>query len=98
MTKSPLPPHVTIKPPPNEHETPFAKRDVSQNYHYGHKSNPVQQIESIDVEHEPRNVRVPDHVFSVCVWGSKVKKRTNHTELTEGSGRHEDRRELGLGR
>ena len=25
MWRSPLPPHVTIKPPPNEHETPFAK-------------------------------------------------------------------------
>ena len=29
MEKSPLPPHVTIKTPPNEHETPFAKQTVS---------------------------------------------------------------------
>ena len=28
-TKSPLPPYVTIKTPPSEHETPFAKQVVS---------------------------------------------------------------------
>ena len=35
-----------------------------------HKSKPVWQIESVDdVEHEPRSAKIPDRVFSVCVWG-----------------------------
>jgi hypothetical protein len=32
------------------------------------------QIESVDVEHEPRNVKIPDRVFSVWVSGGKCSR------------------------
>jgi hypothetical protein len=38
---------------------------------YGHKANSVWQIESVDVEHEPRIAKISDRVFSVYDWGGK---------------------------
>jgi hypothetical protein len=43
------------------------------------KSNPYDSVDV--VEHEPRTVKIPDRVFSVCVWG--VNARVLETRFEE---------------
>jgi hypothetical protein len=50
--------------------------------YYTHKTNPVCQFKSVDVEHDLRSSKIPDRVFSVCDWG--VNECDLETRFKEG--------------